>query len=162
MDWSLNLKIFTVVTAGLVIKHLETTAYHPQTHSLVEGFSQTTEEPLQNYVANYQTDWDQFLQLLVYTYNAKYIDQQALHHLIWDFIISQWAQPRQIRSVLHQMTRQNCQNRRFSAAGSTKSAGTANAPLTKLMSETVFSLMIYLQRQIWSQTMRTASKKHAW
>lgn len=59
-------KFFATKTKRLEIKHLTTTAFHPQTVGQVEWFPTTILARLWHYVTKHQTDCDQYVQLLMY------------------------------------------------------------------------------------------------
>ena len=64
-------KFFEAVCAMIGIKHVFTTAYHPQTNGQVERFNKTLAARLRHYVAEHQKDWDEFVQPLTYAYNMQ-------------------------------------------------------------------------------------------
>lgn len=64
-------KVFEVVCGILAVRHLLTTACHPQTNSQAEHFHKTLVTPLGHYVPEYQTDWEYFVQQVTYAYNMR-------------------------------------------------------------------------------------------
>jgi hypothetical protein len=52
------------------VKHVRTTAYHPQTNGLAEKQCKTMTDMLALYVKNNQKDWDLFIPYLVFAYNT--------------------------------------------------------------------------------------------
>ncbi|CAN8077309.1 unnamed protein product [Agarophyton chilense] len=64
-------KFFSHVCATLGIKHVTTTAYHPQTNGQVERFNRTLLDRLGHYVLENRLDWDDYVEPLVYAYNTQ-------------------------------------------------------------------------------------------
>lgn len=64
-------KFFLHVCATLGIKHVTTTAHHPQTNCQAEYFSKTLVNRLVHYTAEHQLDWDDYVGSLVYAYNTQ-------------------------------------------------------------------------------------------
>ena len=64
-------KLFEAVCTMIGIKHVLTTAYHPQTNGQVERFNKTLAARLRHYVAEHQKDWDEFVQPLTYANNMQ-------------------------------------------------------------------------------------------
>ena len=64
-------KFFEAVCIINGIKHVFTTAYHPQTNGQVERFNKTLAARLRHYVSEHQKDWDEFVQPLTYAYNMQ-------------------------------------------------------------------------------------------
>jgi hypothetical protein len=56
----------------LKIKKLFTSPYHPATNGAVERMNRTISAMLSHYVNESQTDWDQFLPLVSFAYNATF------------------------------------------------------------------------------------------
>lgn len=56
------------------IRHLRTTAYHPQTNGLTERFNRTLTTMLTHYINSNQSDWDVYLPYVLYAYRT------APHH----------------------------------------------------------------------------------
>lgn len=59
-------KFFAMICSLLGVKHLTTTAYHPQTKGQVEHYNKTIVTRLRHYVAEHQRDWDTLVQPLTY------------------------------------------------------------------------------------------------
>lgn len=64
-------KFFAACNVQFGIKHLKTTAYHPQTKTQVECFNRTIVANLGHYVSKDQTDWYQYVQPVPFAYNAQ-------------------------------------------------------------------------------------------
>ena len=64
-------KFFESVCGLLGIRHVLTTAYHPQTNGQAERFNRTLGIRLRHYVTEHQRDWDEFVQPLTYAYNMQ-------------------------------------------------------------------------------------------
>ena len=64
-------KFFESVCGLLGIRHVLTTAYHPQTNGQAERFNRTLGTRLRHYVTEHQRDWDEFVQPLTYAYNMQ-------------------------------------------------------------------------------------------
>ena len=64
-------KFFASVCLALGVKHVTTTAYHPRTNGQTERFNRTIVTRLRHYVGEHQDDWDLYVQLLTYAYNAQ-------------------------------------------------------------------------------------------
>lgn len=64
-------KFFEAICTCLTIKHLTTTAYHPETNGQVERFNRTLVTRIRHYVAEHQKDWDTFVPMLTYAYNTQ-------------------------------------------------------------------------------------------
>ena len=64
-------KLFEAVCIMICIKHVITTAYHPQTNGQVERFDKTLAAKIRHYVAEHQKDWDEFVQPLTYAYDMQ-------------------------------------------------------------------------------------------
>lgn len=57
-------KLFAAVCLFLGLKQLTKTAYHPQTNLQTEKYNKTIVPRLQNYVAEHQSDWDEYINAL--------------------------------------------------------------------------------------------------
>ena len=68
---NLAAKFFEAVCYFLGVKHLFTTAYHPQTNGQVERYNKTLVGRLAHYVEEHQRDWDEFVQPCTYAYNMQ-------------------------------------------------------------------------------------------
>ena len=64
-------KLFDAVRGLLRIRHVVTTAYHPQTKGQTERFNRTLATQLQHYVSAHQRDWDSYVQPLTYACNMQ-------------------------------------------------------------------------------------------
>ena len=64
-------KFFEAICTMIGIKHVFTTAYHPQTNGQVDRFKKTLAARLRHYVGEHQKDWDEFVQPLTYAYNMQ-------------------------------------------------------------------------------------------
>ncbi|CDF32213.1 unnamed protein product [Chondrus crispus] len=64
-------KFFEAVCGLLGIRHVLTTAYHPQTNGQAERFNRTLATRLRHYVSEHQRDWDDYVQPLTYAYNMQ-------------------------------------------------------------------------------------------
>ena len=53
------------------MKKLNTTSYHPQTDVLVENFNRTLRAMIAKYCETYGTNWDEYLQRLLFAYRTK-------------------------------------------------------------------------------------------
>lgn len=67
----LVLKFFAAVTVRLGVKHLTITAYHQQTNGQVQRFNKKIAGRLLHYFSEHQTDCDQYVQPLTYTYSVQ-------------------------------------------------------------------------------------------
>jgi transposase InsO family protein len=56
------------------IKKIFTSTYHPQTDGLCENFNKTLIHMLRHYVNEHQTDWDEFLPMVLFAYRT------SIHH----------------------------------------------------------------------------------
>lgn len=61
---------FTLVCVHFGVKHLTTTAYHPQNSRQAQRFIQAIIARLCHYVAKHQEDWDLYEKFLLYAYNT--------------------------------------------------------------------------------------------
>lgn len=52
------------------IKHVFSSPYHPQTNGALERSHQTLKEYLKHYINQNQTNWDEYVQLAMFTYNT--------------------------------------------------------------------------------------------
>ena len=64
-------KFFELLCVMLGIKHLTTTAYHPETNGQAERYNRTLAARLRHFVSEHQDDWDAYIQPLTYAYNAQ-------------------------------------------------------------------------------------------
>jgi transposase InsO family protein len=64
-------KLIENLSKLLKIKHLKTTAYHPQTNGALERSHSTLKDFLTHYVDKDQTDWDVYLPLAMFSYNTS-------------------------------------------------------------------------------------------
>ena len=64
-------KFFIEVCRELGIAKVFTTAYSPQTNGQVERFNRTILNALRTYVANSQTDWDDYTAAITFGYNSR-------------------------------------------------------------------------------------------
>lgn len=62
-------KFFATICELLSLKHLKTTAYHPQTSGQVKRYNKKTVMCLRHYVTEHQDDWEIFVRPLPYAYN---------------------------------------------------------------------------------------------
>lgn len=63
-------KLFKELCKLLNIHKLQTTAYHPQTNGALERSHRTLAEYLRHFCTKNQTDWDEFVQTAMFTYNT--------------------------------------------------------------------------------------------
>lgn len=59
------------MSALLDVKLLATPVYHPQTRNKAKGFYKTILARLRHYIAEYQKDWDAFVQPLTHAYSTQ-------------------------------------------------------------------------------------------
>jgi hypothetical protein len=59
------------LTHILEIKHLRTTAYHPQTNGMTERFNGTLCNALAKLSQQYQEDWDNYIQQVLFAYRIR-------------------------------------------------------------------------------------------
>lgn len=64
-------KFFATICGFLDVRHLTTTAYHPQTNGQVERFNKTIVTRLRHYLADHQRSWDICVQPLTHAYNTQ-------------------------------------------------------------------------------------------
>ena len=55
----------------LVVKKINTTAYHPACNGLTERMNATLCQILSNYTEENQTDWDEFIQIALFAYRSS-------------------------------------------------------------------------------------------
>lgn len=75
--------LLKTICNSLALKHLTTTTYLPQPNAQAENYNRTLIERLHQYVAEYQCEWNIFVQLLIY----KYITQVSLSTGTTPFIL---------------------------------------------------------------------------
>lgn len=66
-----NSNLIKNLTKLFSIKHLITTAYHPQTNGALERSHSTLKDYLRHYINDEQTDWDDYLKFAMFTYNTS-------------------------------------------------------------------------------------------
>ncbi|CAN8065462.1 unnamed protein product [Agarophyton chilense] len=64
-------QFFSHIGATLGIKHVTTTAYHPQANGQAKRFNCTLLDRLVNYISEHQLDWHDYVEPLVYVYNTQ-------------------------------------------------------------------------------------------
>lgn len=64
-------KFFATLCSFLGVKHLTTTAYHPQPDGQAERFNKTVITRPRHYVAEHQHNWDTLVKPLTYAYNTQ-------------------------------------------------------------------------------------------
>ena len=64
-------KFFETICSYLGIKHLTTTAYHPECNGQAERYNRTLVERLRHYVSEHQKQWDVYVPTLTYAYNLQ-------------------------------------------------------------------------------------------
>ena len=64
-------KLFEAVCLMLGLKHVTTTAYHPQTNGQTERYNQTLAIRLRIFTDQHNKDWDRLIQPLTYAYNSQ-------------------------------------------------------------------------------------------
>lgn len=64
-------KVFEILCGILGFGHLMPTAYHAQTNGQPERYKKKIISRLCHYVAEYQPDWDIYVQPLTYEYNPQ-------------------------------------------------------------------------------------------
>jgi hypothetical protein len=69
-----NNKFWRHVSKLLRVKHLMSTAYHPQTDGQTERTNRTLQDVLRNYVNAAQSDWDRWLPIVQFAINNSYQD----------------------------------------------------------------------------------------
>lgn len=60
------LRLFKQVLSQLKIKHVKSSAYHPESQGVLESYHQTLKSMLSKYCAESGKDWDEGLPLLVF------------------------------------------------------------------------------------------------
>lgn len=64
-------KFFEAICVLLGLKHLTTTAYHPQSNGQTERYNQTLATRLRIFTNQHEKNWDRLIQPLTYAYNAQ-------------------------------------------------------------------------------------------
>ena len=67
-------QLFKEVSARLGIKKIFTSAYHPQTNGQVERMNRYIAAALSAYVNENQTDWDEYLETIAFSYRTSVVD----------------------------------------------------------------------------------------
>ena len=71
-------QIFQEMCKLLQINKTRTTAYHPQSDGLIERMNRTIKEILAKYISVNQTDWDKFVDSVVFAYNSTIHDTTGI------------------------------------------------------------------------------------
>lgn len=69
---------FAALCGFLKLKHLEPTAYHPQTSGQVKRYNKTMVSRSRRYVAEHQIKWDIYVQPRTYTFNTQFHGSSAV------------------------------------------------------------------------------------
>ena len=64
-------KFFLAVCKILGTRNVFTTTYHPQTNGQTERFNRTLKAALRQYIAEHQTDWDNYSHAITFGYNTQ-------------------------------------------------------------------------------------------
>jgi len=64
-------KFFEAICLTLKVKHVATTAYHPQTNGQTERYNQTLATRLRIFTDSNNKDWDRLIQPFTYAYNTQ-------------------------------------------------------------------------------------------
>ena len=64
-------KFFEAICLTLKVKHVATTAYHPQTNGQTERYNQTLATRLRIFTYSNNKDWDRLIQPFTYAYNTQ-------------------------------------------------------------------------------------------
>lgn len=126
--------------AGLVVKHLKTTANHPQAHRQARRFNRTIVTRLRHHVANDQNNWDSFEQPPTYAYNT----QEHRSTNTWPYTL-----------VLSRTTTESLLSRAATKASTTNN--TVFSP--QLKRKMIQACILALQTKVDSH-MRTSQAKH--
>lgn len=62
--------LFKSIAKLFKIKHIQTTAYHPESNGALERTHHTLTEYLKHYINNKQTDWDQWIPMATFAFNT--------------------------------------------------------------------------------------------
>lgn len=65
-----NSNLIKELTRLFKIKHLTTTAYHPQTNGALERSHSTLKDYIKHFINSNQTDWDDYVPLAMFNYNT--------------------------------------------------------------------------------------------
>lgn len=63
-------KLFSDISKLFKIKKINSTAYHPETNGALERSQSTLINYLKNYINEFQTDWDNWLNFAIFSYNT--------------------------------------------------------------------------------------------
>lgn len=64
-------KLFAKMSKALKMKHVNCTAYHPQTNGALERSHQTLADYLKNFTSEPQNDWDKWIPFAMFSYNTS-------------------------------------------------------------------------------------------
>lgn len=79
-------KFFYAVSALVGIRHYWNTSYHLPTNRRTELFNKTIVKRLRYYVEEHQRDWDEFLQLLAYSYKIQV--HRSTEKTLFDLVVT--------------------------------------------------------------------------
>ena len=71
-------QIFQEMCKLLQINKTRTTAYHPQSDGMIERMNRTVKDILSKYISVNQTDWDKFVDSVVFAYNSTVHDTTGI------------------------------------------------------------------------------------
>lgn len=63
-------QLFREMCKVLQINKTRTTSYHPQSDGMIERLNRTIKDILSKYISVNQTDWDKFIDEIVFAYNS--------------------------------------------------------------------------------------------
>ena len=84
-------KFFQDVCLTMGVKNLYTTAYHPRTNGQTERFNRTIVSALRHYVNEDNRDWDDYTDILCYSYNTQ--AHRATGHTPFELVLSRPPKP---------------------------------------------------------------------
>ena len=84
-------KFFQDVCLTMGVKNLYTTAYHPRTNGQTERFNRTILSALRHYVNDDHRDWDDYTDILSYSYNTQ--THRATGHTPFELVLSRPPRP---------------------------------------------------------------------
>ena len=71
-------QVFQEMCKLLEINKTRTTAYHPQSDGMIERMTRTVKDILSKYISVNQTDWDKFVDSVVFAYNSTVHDTTGI------------------------------------------------------------------------------------
>ncbi len=90
-------KFFQDVCITMGIKNLYTTSYHPRTNGQTERFNRTIISALRHYVNENHRDWDDYTDVLTYSYNTQV--HRATSHTPFELVLSRPPKPGVIKDL---------------------------------------------------------------